>query len=280
MSYGLIVYDQNGNVQFNTEDPALYIDNNNLASFSSFSNTSGNTYSTSSGTGNVYREAITSFTSTTDLIIGRPAGGSGFLGYTAAVVGGTETQYFFGNRGYTIGGTSTSASAFAGATLYSAATAADLTAPTSGYGLTIWDGGTPQRVTFTTDPAGTGISFASWLAVVKIVPEGTSYGGGTDPTGDVVYTAPSQAAYDNTYVILNNHTYRQVWEQSTDPDTVTLEGVAQCPYFDDSNNTISIAQYTYDKTTVSGNWTANFPTSGYSQNTANVAQDYYIVQAF
>ena len=52
MAYGMVVYDENGDIQFNTEDPALYFDSNQVTetNFSLLNNVS-----MSSGTGSTYR---------------------------------------------------------------------------------------------------------------------------------------------------------------------------------------------------------------------------------
>ena len=139
--------------------------------------------------------------------------------------------------------------------------------------------------TFTTDPGGVGVSFASWASVVAILPRGSSYTGGADPRGQLLYQSTA-AEWDQIYVILNNHQFRHLCAVGKDaeapggPLNHELNLVNRSYYFDATNYRIYAGAYSFNSTQeYSTTWGAtSWSWGGVTGTTVNTT--YVVLRAF
>ena len=263
MAYGLKVWDQNGNVQFNTDDPPLFIDNGaNYSGTVLIGTVTTDAMSIqSSYDGDNRRQSISSSIltrPTTELIAARPSDASGNV--VSGSIGWTtfndNNWWYTSSTSLTFDNSPNPDISMAGCSYinwYKVRTSADLTAPTTGYGLTVWN--SAGDVTFTSDPAGTGVSFAAWASIVAFKGRGDSYGGGSDPRGELLYTAANSTEFDQVYVILNDHNYRLNYLTGADAEIDPPSGhdheinlVNRSYYFDATNFKVYGAAYTTNQT--------------------------------
>ena len=276
MAYGMVVYDENGDIQFNTEDPALYFDSNQVTetNFSLLNNVS-----MSSGTGSTYRQTITG--QLAELVAARPTNGGGTV--TSGAVGWTSfntSNYFYGiSLGTQINNITLSSNS--AIQWYKLKTSGDLTPATTGYGMHLFDSN--GNCTFTTNPTET--SFSAWGSIVAIKPRGSSYSNITDPRGDVIYQS-NAAEFPYLYVILNDHNFRFAYkrglrsEQVGGPTDSLLNLTHRSYYFDASTYKIHAGNYVLNQFQPDGDTgilQTNFTLSAQS---GTYGTDYMVIRAF
>lgn len=286
MTYGLIIYDNQGDIQFNTDDPALYFPPSSATSL--YGTITPGTVVTS-GDRSVKRATSLKAGLESNLILARPRDGSGntqgMCGVT--ITGATapsDQSYFFTNRVYSINGTSFQAAS--DIEFYFAQNGGDLAQDASpGYGLSVWD--SSSNLIFTTSPSSSS-NFSRWSAVVAQVVPGDTYND-TNPRGKSIYTTTDNNVWNNLYCVLNGHPMREELDYGKPPSDPSprnayLQLKHNSYYFHrdtlNGGGTVYAAEYTFTKTqtavvpSISTNFTGTITVNSTFSNA------YLLVQAF
>jgi len=181
MAYGFRSYTSDGKIQFTSEDPALYTRTGTgypAAGEASITKANSSPDIDRYRSNNVFAatpsNGSNTFNYTTDAVIAKPTSGSGSddpKGFLGLFPQSTTACYWYGGGsfGCQIDGNTLTGNNYCKWKIIK--DASDLTASTSGYGLTVWDGGSPQKITFTSHPSG---NYDGWLSMVSVTPKGTS----------------------------------------------------------------------------------------------------------
>lgn len=289
MSYGLIIYDAQGDIQFNTDDPALYFP---PSSATSLYGTITPADVTTSGFREVKRAISSKSGLESNLILARPRDGSGNTqGMCGVTITGaaapSDQSYFFTNQQYSINGTSFQPAS--DIEFYFAQNGGDLAQDASpGYGLSVWD--SSNNLIFTTSPSSSS-NFSRWSAVVAQVVPGDTYNN-TNPRGKSIYNTTDDNVWNNLYCALNGHPMRSELDYGVpeggiggpQPRDAYLQLKHNSYYFHrdtlNGGGTVYAAEYTFTKTQ-----TATFPSiqtnfTGTITVNSTFSNAYLLVQAF
>lgn len=220
MGYGFKVWDGNGQVQFNSEDPAMWGSSaaadqqNSTPTFQS-----GETGADGQNNWIAYYDDsdLTNLDADADLLFVRPNGdtASGIAGgylvqntvnyryYT-----GQTFEYFSTTSDTTANGSIVCPSNFK---IYYAKGSEYVTPGTTGYGLNVFDGS--GNCTFSSNPGG---NWDGWFSIVNITASGSSTGTQT-PKGKEIYSTTSDTEYAELYVIINNHNFNFLYKNNPLP---------------------------------------------------------------
>jgi hypothetical protein len=280
MSYGLEIYNSDGELQFNSNDPAIYLQATGFPNF-----TAGLVQVQKIGSSFFYRD--NGFPkSSTDFFMVRPASNeSGMVG----IARWSGNTYAYRPYSWKLGAGGMQFDPID----FNYQTFRDISELTDdgGYGLSCFDAS--GNLTFTTNPSGNFLAYADF---VKIVPRGTTYTASSLP-GQAIYTAPSAEAWDNTYVVLHNHEYEMIATAAPGttlplfpdgtPFSASIAFAANSYYFDHPTRTIYACQFSYNGAGFENGvwWDIDNPPSpnilgGTMSYPSTFQRDYFVIQGY
>ena len=239
MAYGIEIYNDLGELQFDSEDPAMYFKSYAEATAipTAFELSSGGTWTSWD-----FRGTFLGNIDWSDLRLCRPINSATTGGFEPASEGMVgmylidDVALGFGMNTWKIG-TGFSMKQPLGIQYTSIKDPAGLQ-DNGGYGLTAYD--INGNVTFTTDPAP---PFLGYFEVVKFEPAGSS--GGSSFPGKPIYTASTTAEFNSLYVVCNNNTCRTIVNRRTGPIEYNITVTSSGYYFRPSNRTIYASEFTF-----------------------------------